>query len=145
MQIFNSKLCGASKCMVYSTVNRPWWMSMLFYWCGLAVAWRGRFLHFGAVSPHWAKLFRLSCKIWQPKVMWYSCTKHYHQQIDKQMTWYYLEGKSEIHLGPVPRLTLAGNQIKLGLARRVGHLIPFLSALREPRVDPIMCRSRSAG
>ena len=39
MQISNSKLCESSKCWVYSAVNHPWWMSMLFHrqgFCGLA-------------------------------------------------------------------------------------------------------------
>ena len=32
MQIGNSKLCEANKCIViYSAVNHPWWMSMLFH------------------------------------------------------------------------------------------------------------------
>ena len=36
----NSKLCEASKCLIYSTVrlNHTWWMSMLFHRRGLAVA-----------------------------------------------------------------------------------------------------------
>ena len=42
MQISNSKLCQSSKCWVYSAVNHPWWMSMLFHrrgllWLGSAV------------------------------------------------------------------------------------------------------------
>ena len=42
MQISNSRLCESSKCWVYSAVNHPWWMSMLFHrrgllWLGLAV------------------------------------------------------------------------------------------------------------
>ena len=42
MQISNSKLCESSKCGVYSAVNHPWWMSMLFHrrcllWLGSAV------------------------------------------------------------------------------------------------------------
>ena len=42
MQIANSKLCESSKCRVYSVVNHPWWISMLFYrrgllWLGSAV------------------------------------------------------------------------------------------------------------
>ena len=39
MQISNSRLCELSKCWVYSAVNHPWWMSMLFHrrgFCGLA-------------------------------------------------------------------------------------------------------------
>ena len=39
MQISNSRFCESSKCWVYSTVNHPWWMSMLFHrrgFCGLA-------------------------------------------------------------------------------------------------------------
>ena len=39
MQISNSRLCESSKCWVYSAVNHPWWMSMLFHrrgFCGLA-------------------------------------------------------------------------------------------------------------
>ena len=35
MQIRNSKLCEASKCWVYSAVNHPWWMGMLFHRRGL--------------------------------------------------------------------------------------------------------------
>ena len=31
MQISNSRLCESSKCLVYSAVNHPWWMSMLFH------------------------------------------------------------------------------------------------------------------
>ena len=38
MQIRNSKLCEASKCRVYSAVNRPWWISKLFMATGFAVA-----------------------------------------------------------------------------------------------------------
>ena len=30
MQSRNSKFCEASKCIVYSAVNHPWWMGMLF-------------------------------------------------------------------------------------------------------------------
>ena len=42
MQIRNSKLCESSKCIVYSAVNHPLWMSMLFHrrgllWLGSAV------------------------------------------------------------------------------------------------------------
>ena len=42
MQISNSRLCESSKCWVYSTVNHPWWVSMLFHrrgllWLGSAV------------------------------------------------------------------------------------------------------------
>ena len=42
IQISNSKLCESSKCWVYSAVNHPWWMSMLFHrrgllWLGTAV------------------------------------------------------------------------------------------------------------
>ena len=39
MQISNSRLCESSKCRVYSAVNHPWWMSMLFHrrgFCGSA-------------------------------------------------------------------------------------------------------------
>ena len=35
MQISNSRLCESSKCWVYSAVNHPWWMSMLFHRRGL--------------------------------------------------------------------------------------------------------------
>ena len=31
MQISNSRLFESSKCWVYSAVNHPWWMSMLFH------------------------------------------------------------------------------------------------------------------
>ena len=31
MQNSNSRLCESSKCWVYSAVNHPWWMSMLFH------------------------------------------------------------------------------------------------------------------
>ena len=42
MQISKSRLCELSKCWVYSAVNHPWWMSMLFHrrgllWLGSAV------------------------------------------------------------------------------------------------------------
>ena len=43
MQISNSRLCESSKCWVYSAVNYPWWMSMLFHrraCCGLAPLFR---------------------------------------------------------------------------------------------------------
>ena len=39
MQISNSRLCESSKCWVYSAVNHPWWISMLFHrrsFCGSA-------------------------------------------------------------------------------------------------------------
>ena len=39
MQISNSKLCKSRKCWVYSAVNHPLWMSMLFHrrgFCGSA-------------------------------------------------------------------------------------------------------------
>ena len=38
MQITNSRLGESIKCWVYSAVNHPWWMSMLFHrrgFCGL--------------------------------------------------------------------------------------------------------------
>ena len=42
MQISNSKFCEASiKCRGYSTVNDPWWVSMLFPPTGFVVAWLG--------------------------------------------------------------------------------------------------------
>ena len=42
MQISESRLCESSKCWVYSAVNRPWWVSMVFHrrcllWLGSAV------------------------------------------------------------------------------------------------------------
>ena len=45
MQISNSGLCESSKCWVYSAVNHPWWMSMLFHrrgflWLGSAVRYK---------------------------------------------------------------------------------------------------------
>ena len=35
MLISNSRLGESSKCWVYSAVNHPWWMSMLFHRRGL--------------------------------------------------------------------------------------------------------------
>ena len=45
MQIRNSKHRGSCKCRVYSTVDYPWWMSMVFHQRGLAVALVGCTLH----------------------------------------------------------------------------------------------------
>ena len=47
LQISNSKLCESSKCRVYSTINHPWWMSMLFHrrgllWLSSAVCYRSQ-------------------------------------------------------------------------------------------------------
>ena len=39
MQISNSRLCESSKCWVYTAVNHPWWMSMLFH--GRDLLWLG--------------------------------------------------------------------------------------------------------
>ena len=45
MQISNSKLCESSKCGVYSAVNHPWWMSMLFHRRGLLwLGWAVRYI-----------------------------------------------------------------------------------------------------
>ena len=54
MQISNSKLCESSKCWVYSAVNHPWWMSMLFHrrgllWLGSAVRYKSIALQFRAI------------------------------------------------------------------------------------------------
>ena len=38
MQISNSVVGEVSKCWVYSAVNHPWWLSVLFQGRGLAVA-----------------------------------------------------------------------------------------------------------
>ena len=46
MQIRNSKLCESSKGCLYSAVNHPWLMSMLFPLMGFAVAWLSRSLQF---------------------------------------------------------------------------------------------------
>ena len=46
MQISNSRLCESSKCWVYTAVNHPWWVSMLFHRQGLPwLTWSGCTLH----------------------------------------------------------------------------------------------------
>ena len=57
MQIRNSKLCEANECRVYSTVNRPWWMGMLFHrrvllWFGSAVCYNIMVLNFVLFAPY---------------------------------------------------------------------------------------------